>query len=162
MSPNDHRKRAFFWRLLRAPRASWSLIKAFDLAAKDRPDDALYILNRVQSDYEGRYSKFHLLRAYVSHRVSDFRLSVDDCDVVIDLIEAAKKSTPNGDYQLLYAVWLKDLSLRALELPGIEDTRWDDRLQKLKLDRVSSHLKRDFPLTWHPDWPDADENATSA
>ena len=162
MSPNGFKKRPLFSRILRAPLAARSLVKAFDLAAKDRPEEALSVLNKARVDYEGWHKEFHLLRAHVSHRVSEFRLSVDDCDVTIDLIEAAPESSSEDNYELLYAVWVKDLSLKALGLPGITDDRWDKRFEELDLNQVSSRLKRDFPLPWHPDWPEPDESASSA
>ena len=140
MMPNGSRKKSFFWKLLRGPWAAIRLAEAFDLAAKSRPHDALSILNRIRTDFEGWHKEFHLLRAYVSHRVSEFRPTVDDCDVTIELIAADDESNPDGDYQLLYAVWLKDLSLRALGQPGVTDSRWDDKFYELKLDQVSSCL----------------------
>lgn len=131
-------------------RASLHWVKAIDLAATHRNEEALIALDKAENCHPPEGIEQTLLRGHILLSLGRYSECINIMEGALDRLGKAR-SLNNAErmYLSCYANWRAE---SAEKLSDSETHRFSPNFSSVRLDLVPDHLKRKFPLRDHPLW----------
>lgn len=135
-------------KILRLPQASYCWVRALNLSAHERFDEALCALNRNEMISSGNNPEFHLLRGLLYSATGKYEMAVKEQQVAMRLIPS--KRHYNEDEKKYLIAYAANVCARSFVLENKQDEAekmfhlFKD--QAIDLNKVSKNLKTNFPL----------------
>lgn len=128
-------------------------VSALDDAAKEKYDDALEKLSKVES-LMGEDAEFNLLRGFLCFATNDDSGVMNHMSKAIGLLEDSQKySGDEKRYLICYArIWMGKTSECEDDSTPLEAGDSICNFSDINLSKVKNALKQNFPLRQHPEW----------
>ena len=130
-------------------KASTNLVKAFDLASRERFQESLDVLKKIESTLNGKDEEFHILKSFLLLKVGSPEETIENAKAAFSLI--AKNRKLNNDERLYLKIFLSKVCEEAYNILGesekVKNVRQAYVDEKVDLLNIDIALKRNFPLT---------------
>ena len=140
-------------KLIASPFVGFKWVKALELTSRENYQAALSELDHLDQFYRGKNVEYHMLRGFLSYGVEEDIEAVRNFELSIALLQDSNRyNNEEKKYLLAYGTTFGRRALKS-ESNLSDSSRFPEiDISLIDLSKVSKAIKKNFPLTDHPDW----------